>query len=550
MKTPSAKCEVRSAKSQAIRRCRALKGWCALLALTFALLTSNFALAAKERFDEMSLDRWAKLREVERHQLNTAEKYYGKKEWKIAITEYEKYLKLYERSEAAPYAHMKWSLCQVQLRKLNTAIKDGFQSVIDYWPDSPEAVKSAYLIAETYKDMGQALNAKKAYARVIETYPEDVVAVRSKRDLLELARKENDEKKILAILNDLTFDTKRTSDSSDYCVQSSRELTHFHFDRANYPEAIKALETTYKESSLTRAIYEISRGPIHELTGNATKKIAGEKMADLVINQIMAEIPTLTDDKAKDQARGYYYWIAEVHRYARRRGEEYKTFQQMEKLFGADDGLLDHFADWYRGHGKNDQARAMYARFENQINGQRKIAYLWQIEKKWDEAIAVYEGLEKLDGDRANDYRWCSADHEPELFAAARLGLGAVGVVLALDLAVRDVYRLREAIASYRLSDKYPNCLYAMASCHRALKEYQPALEFYAQVITAYPDSGASARFEMAETYEQMGKQENAIRNYQQVCRDYPRSSQASRAHAHLQTKYKINVTLGGAKED
>jgi len=47
----------------------------------------------------------------------------------------------------------------------------------------------------------------------------------------------------------------------------------------------------------------------------------------------------------------------------------------------------------------------------------------------------------------------CSAVRKPELFEAARLGLGAVGVVLALDLAVRDAYRLREAIWLEPLDD-------------------------------------------------------------------------------------------------
>ncbi|MEX2216793.1 MAG: tetratricopeptide repeat protein [Phycisphaeraceae bacterium] len=482
--------------------------------------------APKERFDEMSLERWAKLREVERHQLNTAEKYFGKGEWKIAIAEYEKYLKLYETSEAAPYSQMKWSICQVHLRKLNTAIKDGFQSVIDYWPDSPEAVKSSYLIAETYKDMGQALNAKKAYAKVIETHPDDVVAVRSKRDLLELARKENDEKKILAILNDLTFTTKRTADSQSYCVTSARELSEYFLYRGEFDEAVKALETSYKDESLTRAIYEISHGPIQRLTGDAAKKVMGEKLADAVIARIEGHIPLLTDDKQKAHARGYYYWIAEVHSRAKRDDVQLKVFQQMEKLFGVDDGLLGQFALWYRNHNKRDLARAMYARFENQVTGQSNIALMWREEKKWDEAIAVYEGLEKTDSERAGNWRWQIA----ECYDSSG--------------------RLKEAIHSYRLSDRYPQCLTSMASCHRRLKEYQPAIELYAQVITAYPDQGASARFEMAKTYEQMDKQENAIRAYQQVCRDYPRSGHASEAHAHLQNKYKINVTLGGAKEE
>ena len=95
------------------------------------------------KLDQMSLKRWAKLCEVERYQLQIAEDYYTKKDWKVAGAEYEKYLTLYERSEAAPYAQLKWSLCRVKLRKANTAIKEGFQSLLDYWPESPARTRRA-----------------------------------------------------------------------------------------------------------------------------------------------------------------------------------------------------------------------------------------------------------------------------------------------------------------------------------------------------------------------------------------------------------------------
>ena len=42
---------------------------------------------------------------------------------------------------------------------------------------------------------------------------------------------------------------------------------------------------------------------------------------------------------------------------------------------------------------------------------------------------------------------------------------------------------------------------------------------------------------------------ENAIKWFQQTCKLYPKNSRASQAHAHLQNKYKISVTLGGANE-
>ena len=74
------------------------------LVLLAAAITPS---ASAARLDQMSLDRWKKLREVERYQLKIAEKYFGEKKWKVALAEYEKYLTLYEDSEAAPYSQLK-----------------------------------------------------------------------------------------------------------------------------------------------------------------------------------------------------------------------------------------------------------------------------------------------------------------------------------------------------------------------------------------------------------------------------------------------------------
>src|SRR6478735_9729446 len=75
--------------------------------------------------DEMAVERWAKLREAERYQLNIAEKFYREAQYKVAADEYEKFLKLYEKSDGASFAQLKWSHCQIELRKQNAAIKDG-----------------------------------------------------------------------------------------------------------------------------------------------------------------------------------------------------------------------------------------------------------------------------------------------------------------------------------------------------------------------------------------------------------------------------------------
>ena len=148
-----------------------------IIALMMVAVWQPVRATAQTKLDEMSLDRWEKLREVERYQLNIAEKYYKEKKYDVAMSEYEKYLSLYERSDAASFVQLKWSLCLNQLRKQNTAIKEGFQSVIDYWPESVDAPKASYLIGKTYFDIGRLSLGKQSYRQTIADYPKDPVAV-------------------------------------------------------------------------------------------------------------------------------------------------------------------------------------------------------------------------------------------------------------------------------------------------------------------------------------------------------------------------------------
>jgi tetratricopeptide (TPR) repeat protein len=170
-----------------------------MLAMVVALTLDFQVLHAQTKLNEMSLERWAKMREVERYQMNIAEKYYKDKKFDVALSEYEKYLSLYEASDAASFAQLKWSLCLNQLRKQNTAIKEGFQSVIDYWPASADAAKASYLIGKTYVAIGRVPDGKKAYQQTIADYSKNAVAVYSLAGLAEIAIREKDEASLVKI---------------------------------------------------------------------------------------------------------------------------------------------------------------------------------------------------------------------------------------------------------------------------------------------------------------------------------------------------------------
>ena len=133
-----------------LRRCLLM-----VLACSGFLVSLGSTAFAQGKIDELALDRWKLLRETERHQLNVAEKYYREHQYKIALGEYEKFVTLYEKSEGTSFAQLKWAICQIHLKKLNTAISDGFQTVIDYWPDSPEAPNATFYIGRCQKEMGE-----------------------------------------------------------------------------------------------------------------------------------------------------------------------------------------------------------------------------------------------------------------------------------------------------------------------------------------------------------------------------------------------------------
>ena len=77
-----------------------MKRICIVVSMALALFAQEYRACADE-LDELSLDGWKQLREVERYQLQIAEKYWRELNWKTAAAEYEKFMELYESSSGA-----------------------------------------------------------------------------------------------------------------------------------------------------------------------------------------------------------------------------------------------------------------------------------------------------------------------------------------------------------------------------------------------------------------------------------------------------------------
>ena len=476
--------------------------------------------AALSTMQQIQVATFEKMRDVERYQIKIAEKHFLGGDFKIALAEYEKFLTLYEKSPGAPYAQLMWSHTMMNLKKPKTALRDGFQSVIDYWPESHEATIAAYCMGDSYRTMGEVQSAQKAFRFLIKEYPDHEIAVRSRQDLLHYARLHQDMEERLFLLNELTFKVKRTDTAKATCIKAAHELAELHCFAQKLEKGKKALATTYTGPALFDQIYSISAKTVQHLLKEPKTKPAALKLGDQLLTTLRAET-LVRPELAKD----LLYRIADLHGTLGRPSDTWKAYGEIGERFGVDDGLRGRQATWCLSREKRDQARRIYGEFENVVVGQNAIAKMYLEEGKIEEAIAVYRHLLEIDGDHSGDHFWSIAGCYEKLSD------------------------WKKAIASYRQVDRFPANYFAIAKCHRRLGEQKEAIILYSQ-CKIVKKSAPEATLQIGFTYEEAKDKEKAIRTFQLTCKRYPKSSQASKAHSHLQNKYNINVTLGGTEEE
>lgn len=490
-----------------------------LLALCLLLLRVG-ALAELSPLERIPIATFEKMKEVERYQMRIAEKHYTNGDFKTSLAEFEKFLTLYEKSPGAPYAQLMWSHSMMHLKKPKTALRDGFQSVIDYWPDSEEATIAAYCIADAYRTMGEVKDAQKAFRFLIKEYPSHEIAIRSRLDLLHYARLQKDEVEQLSILNDLTYTVERNEKSKTACAEASRELAQIHFFAQNFVEGKKALATTHEGDALFDAVYDMSTKTVNHLLGNPGTRTAALKLGDQLLTELRVE-----SSHRPMMEKDLLYRAAGLNGTLGRPSEIWKIYTEIGARFGRDDSLLGNMAQWYKSHDKRPEARRIYGEFKDQVGGLKNIAGMDLEEGKIKDAMEVYRKLIEIDGDHAGDYLWSIASCYEKLSD------------------------WRKAITTYRLVDRFPENHFRMASCHRRLREHDEAILLYNQ-IKVVDKAAPEATLQIGFTYEEAGEKEKAIRTFQLTCKRYSKAEQASKAHAHLQNKYNINVTLGGAEEE
>ncbi len=534
------------------------------LAVLFAIFLSARSEAARLAYlEQMPLEAFAKLREIEKHQLKIAEKFYLKGEHKAAAAEYDKFLTLYERSSGGPYSLLMWAHCQVKLRLVNTAVRDGFKSVIDYWPESHEAVVATFMIAKCHLLNGEPGKADKAFGQLADDFPKHSLATLSRVEMLGIATTRRDKERQVELWTDIAYKTPKTKETASYRSSSARSLADHFFGENEFQKGVEALETYYDKNrhDHVHAVHDVCNSVVSRLFPSSETKARAEKLGDGLISFVEQALPNDSQDK-KDKARtrDLLERITSVHKSLDRDKQVLASYERMGKVLGMDDEILGSMASWHKGKKRVDQARSIYGRYKDQVNGRRAVArsyrdernyeeavrqYLsliamdkereadwqrdvvgtWRDASKWAKAITTYQTLLKVDADRFSEYNWGIAECHEKLS------------------------KWKEAILSYRQTDKFPEAYFRMAECNRHLKKWNEGLILLNQA-RSHDEVADRAQHRIAQFYEMSGQKEKAIKSFQVTCKKYPKSRYASISHAHLQTKYGISVTLGGAKDE
>ena len=426
-----------------------------------------------------------------------------------------------------------------------------------------KAVVSTFMIGKCHLLNGEPSKADKVFAQLADEYSKHSLATLSRVEMLGIASARKDKDRQVELWTDIAYKTPKTKETASYRASSARSLATHFFQENEFQKGVEALETYYDKTRPERvhAVHDVCNAVVSRLFRVSETKARAEKLGDGLISFVEMALPDGSEDK-KDKARtrDLLERIASIHKSLDRDKQVLAAYERMGKVLGMDDEILGSMASWHKGKKRIDQARAIYGRYKDQVNGRRAIAgsyreeknyeeavrqYLsligldkdreadwqrdvvgtWRDASKWDKAIATYQILLKVDPDRFSDYNWGIAECHEKLS------------------------KWKEAILSYRQTDKFPEAYFRMAECHRHLKKWNEGLILLNQA-RSHENVADRAQHRIAQFYEMSGQKEKAIKSFQVTCKKYPKSRYASISHAHLQTKYGISVTLGGATDE
>jgi len=514
----------------------------------FALLLLSSASA------RLDMERYQRLREAERYQMDVAEKLFERKVWKAARTEFRKFATLYAESNCVPYCRYQIAECYRNEKLINTAIKE-YARVVDFWPRSHDSPLAQYRIAECHWSMGEKGKAVAAWGKLVEKFPKTNMCIGALTYQAEYYFTKNKPEIAVEKLHAVVFDYQRAKGWERAWSAAWNKLLNSYISSV---QPAKAVETAIK-------VYGKEYGPIYTArrflgAGRQIKTSkGGKKKAEAAFNAASAIYRSIMSEGenkrySKDAAREIGAALAEQGMFE----EAEKAHKKALKKYPKDDGLCIAYGMFLESRQRYNEAAAAYSSCQSSFKGRKAVADMFYRRKMTEECVGHLKAL-------AADFQAEAPDIYMDVasrYAGSRQWGKASKTYLEIiekfpqksddaywHLGYLHHYRMGKpvkAIKYYSMSNKEPESLFRMADCQRRMKKYEEGIKTLSEVVGFFPKRAAEAQLRIAEYFSSWGKKELAVKAYMKVCDGYPRSRWARTAHDVLELTYKIPYTGGG----
>ena len=502
----------------------------------------------------LSKDRWAKLTEVEFAELKSADDLFRRKQWKAARSAFEKFSALRPKSDVASYCMLMMAEVTRLSGKPNLAVSD-FQFVRDLAPESDDAKWAHLRIAQCHRAAGDVEKALVVYGEIAAAagnHPTAFWAIVEQAQILEIQQKWPQR---AAAWEQLIERFGKNRIDKDAFARAVHGLARHRLTEGNAQDAYRLLLMTSKEADAQTALVESAKSVIGDLRKQKDGQARQQTLADSICaqawawlkenkdrpghQQLVATIAAILvevgkpDDAVKQamEARKTYgdaRWTIELAasllKGLNRTDDAIRQASDARRIHKDDDWTLNLYATLVWSAGDHPQALAAWDRMKDRKYALTVTSDMLVEVGKTTEAIERRRKISELDPAQAGEvFMW-------------------VGKTL------EKIGKYDAAIAEYRQAMNEPANLYAIAACHSRAGRHKESIAQYGEIGAAFDNETPNALYCIALEYEKLNQADTAINLLRRICRTYPKTKSASQAHVRLQSKYKIDETLGGSE--
>lgn len=433
----------------------------------------------------------------------------------LALDQFKNFVNSYPASNQSIEARFYIGLALSKLKRYEEA-RVAFQNFALTYTDHDKAAEAWYRVGEAYVALENYREAALAFERVRVFHPRSSIApealLLSAKYFRNVSDAVNARKNLRIILQDYG--------ASDVAPAARLSLAELFFDEGNIDLALREAKTVADGTSKYRTDAMLLLGRIYNLTGQYED-------ADKLFNKILVDYKGTPAAALANIELGFSSSNVGDHNKAVEFYKKALAEKNIDSTIKEKASLEIGIAYYKSNDFKN--ASEEFEKFINNFPNSKRINRALFLRGKSFERVKNYKGAINSFNQVINSV---SDDYKPQAFARASIAAEmSDNITLSIEFCKKylEKYPQGEGIqdALIRIGDLYKD----------RLKDYDRAIIYYEEALQAKPNSYklSSIKLKIGESYSQAGNYAAAVRTFQEILNNYPSDSEALIAKENLE---------------